>query len=174
MAKVAIDTNVLAYAEGAGDEPRRARAVEVLAALPEGAVVLPVQVLGELYRVLVGKLRQRPADARANVLRWSDAFAPSDSNWAAMQSAFDLSADHGLSIWDALILSVAAEQRCRLLLSEDLQDGFTWRGTTVVDPFALEPSPLLSDLIAPSSAPARKRRSPTPAVAATAVKRSRR
>jgi predicted nucleic acid-binding protein len=157
MSRVAIDTNVLAYAEGAGDEPRRARAVEVLAALPEGSVVLPVQVLGELYRVLVGKLGQRPAAARANVLRWSDAFAPSDSTWGAMQSAFDLSADHGLSIWDALILSVAADQRCRLLLSEDLQDGFTWRGTTVVDPFAATASPLLQDLIAPTSSPPRRR-----------------
>lgn len=173
MAKVAIDTSVLAYAEGAGDEARRARAIEILSALPEGAVVLPVQVLGELYRVLVGKLRQRPADARANVLRWSDAFAPSDSNWAAMQSAFDLSADHGLSIWDALILSVAAEQRCRLLLSEDLQDGFTWRGTTVVDPFAPAPSPLLSDLIAPESQPARKRRKATAATPAATTKRAR-
>lgn len=174
MAKVTIDTNVLAYAEGAGDERRRARAVEVLAALPQGAVVLPVQVLGELYRVLVGKLRQRPADARANVLRWSDAFAPSDSSWAAMQSAFDLSADHGLSIWDALILSVAAEQRCRLLLSEDLQDGFTWRGTTVVDPFARAPSPLLGDLIAPQPPRERKRRGAAAAVPATSGRSTRR
>lgn len=157
MVRVAVDTNVLAYAEGAGDEARRARAVEVLAALPEGSVVLPVQVLGELYRVLVGKLKQRPAAARANVLRWSDAFAPSDSSGAAMQSAFDLSADHGLSVWDALILSVAAEQRCRLLLSEDLQDGFTWRGTTVVDPFRPQPSALLQDLIVPAAPPARRR-----------------
>lgn len=174
MVKVAIDTHVLAYAEGAGDEPRRARAVEILAALPEGAVVLPVQVLGELYRVLVGKLRQQPEAARANVLRWSDAFAPSDSTWAAMQSAFDLGADHGLSIWDALILSVAAEQRCRLLLSEDLQDGFTWGGTTVVDPFASELSPHLRDLIAPASERARKQRSPTKVTPSTAAKRTRR
>jgi predicted nucleic acid-binding protein len=151
MLTVAVDTNVLAYAEGAGDEPRRSRAVEILAALPEAAVVLPVQVLGELYRVLVGKLRQPPAAARASVLRWSDVFAPAESTWTAMQSAFDLSADHGLSIWDSLILSIAAEQRCRLLLSEDLQDGFTWRGTTVVDPFAAAPSPLLQDLIAPAA-----------------------
>lgn len=171
MVRIAIDSNVLAYAEGAGDERRRARAVEILAALPEGAVVLPVQVLGELYRVLVGKLRQRPADARTNVLRWSDAFALSDSTWPAMQSAFDLSAAHGLSIWDALILSVAAEQRCRLLLSEDLQDGFTWRGTTVVDPFAREPSSLLRDLIAPKSEPARERRSAKTTAPARKTKR---
>jgi predicted nucleic acid-binding protein len=172
--RVAIDTHVLASAEGAGDEAQRARAVEILATLPDGAVVLPVQVLGELYRVLVGKLRQQPVAARANVLRWSDAFAPSDSTWAAMQSAFDLSADHGLSIRDALILSVAAEQRCRLLLSEDLQDGFTWRGTTVVDPFAREPSSQLHDLIAPGSEPARRHRSPTKVTPATAARRTRR
>jgi len=40
-----------------------------------------------------------------------------------------------MQIWDALILAVAAENRCRLLLSEDLHDGFIWRGVTVVDPF---------------------------------------
>lgn len=61
MVKVAIDTNLLACAEGAGDERRRARAVEILDALPEGAVVVPVQVLGELYRVLVSMLRRQPA-----------------------------------------------------------------------------------------------------------------
>jgi predicted nucleic acid-binding protein len=132
---VAIDTNVLAYAEGAGDETRRASAVALMARLPDSAVILPVQVLGELYRVLVGKLRQTAAQAREAVLQWSDAYAVRDSTWPALQSAFDLSAAHGLSIWDSLILSVAAEQRCRLLLSEDLQHGFTWRGTTVVDPF---------------------------------------
>lgn len=142
---VAIDTNVLAYAEGAGDERRRKQAVALLTRLPEQAVVLPVQVLGELFRVLVGKLRHAPAQARESVLRWSDTFAVRDSTWAAMQSAFDLSAAHGLSIRDALILSVAAEQRCRLLLSEDLQHGLTWRGATVVDPFRAPGHALLID-----------------------------
>lgn len=44
-----------------------------------------------------------------------------------MQAALDLAADRELQIWDALIMSVAADQHCRLLLSEDLQHGFTWR-----------------------------------------------
>lgn len=68
MLMVAIDTNVLAYAEGAGDKRRCLRAVEVLEALPEQAVLL-VQVLGELFRVLVGKLHQAPRLAKAHVLR---------------------------------------------------------------------------------------------------------
>ena len=143
---VAIDTNVLAYAEGAGDQARCAAATALMATLPESAVILPVQVLGELYRVLVGKLRQPSAQAQEAVLQWSDTFTVRDSTWSALQSALDLSRMHGLSIWDSLILSVAAEQRCRVLLSEDLQDGFTWRGTTVVDPFKRPAHPLLEAL----------------------------
>jgi hypothetical protein len=34
------------------------------------------------------------------------------------------------------ILSAAAQSGCRLLLSEDLREGFTWAGVTVVDPFS--------------------------------------
>ena len=146
---VAINTNVLAYAEGAGDATRHAQAVALMTRLPDVAVVLPVQVLGELYRVLVGKLRQPPAQAREAVLHGSDAYAVHDSTWGVMQSAFDLAAAHGLSIWDSLILSVAAEQRCRVLRSEDLQDGLTWRGTTVVKPFAAPANALLAGLLEP-------------------------
>ena len=35
----------------------------------------------------------------------------------------------------------------RLLLSEDLQDGFTWRGVTVANPFSASPHPLLAGLL---------------------------
>lgn len=149
--QVAIDTNVLAYAEGAGDEVRRVQALELMSRLPEATVMLPMQVLGELYRVLSGKLRQAPTQARDAVLRWSDAYTVRDSTWAALQSALDLSMAHGLTVWDSLILSVAAEQRCRVLLSEDLQDGFTWRGTTVVNPFAQLPHALLAALLEPTA-----------------------
>ena len=37
--------------------------------------------------------------------------------------------------------------RCRLLLSEDLQEGFTWRGVTVVNPFAPTLHPVLAALL---------------------------
>lgn len=54
---------------------------------------------------------------------------------------------HRLGIWDALILSAAADAGCRLLLSEDLQDGFTWGGVTVANPFAASRHPLLEALL---------------------------
>ncbi|HZC22176.1 MAG TPA: VapC toxin family PIN domain ribonuclease, partial [Candidatus Binatia bacterium] len=49
--------------------------------------------------------------------------------------------------WDAIILSAAAEAGCRLLLSEDLQAGFTWNGVTVANPFAAKKHELLAELL---------------------------
>lgn len=51
--------------------------------------------------------------------------------------------DHRLGWWDAVVLSAAADARCRLLLSEDLQEGFTWGGVTVTNPFSSSCHPLL-------------------------------
>ena len=146
--RIALDTNVLAYAEGVGDETRCTAAITLIEQLPAELVLLPAQTMGELYRVLTGKTKRDPTDVRAAILAWADSFEIADSSWVAFQSALDIAADHGLQIWDALILSVAADNRCRLLLSEDLQHGFTWRGVTVVNPFVAPRSPLLSNILA--------------------------
>jgi predicted nucleic acid-binding protein len=145
--RIAIDTNILAYAEGVGDAARRDATMDLLTRLPPEFVLLPVQVLGELFRVLTGKAKCSPDMARARILQWADSFEVADSTWSAFQSAFDLTADHGLQIWDALILAVTAENRCRILLTEDMQHGFTWRGVTVVNPYRIPSNPLLSSLL---------------------------
>ena len=146
--KVALDTNVLAYAEGANGAAMRDRALELVQRLPSGAVVLPVQTLGELFNVLVRKANRRPARARAAVLSWRDAYSTVETSAAVMVNAMDLASDHGLTIWDSVVLAAASEAECRLLLSEDLQEGFTWRGVTVTNPFA-KPHPLLAALLTP-------------------------
>ena len=128
--KIALDTNVLAYAEGANGAAMRDRALELIQRLPVGAVVLPVQTLGELFNVLVRKAKRRPARARAAVLSWRDAYPVVETSAAVMVNATDLASDHGLTIWDSVVLAASAEAECRLLLSEDLQEGFTWRGVT--------------------------------------------
>jgi len=141
--RVALDTNILVYAEGLGDEARCSAALLLVEQLPGGAVLLPAQALGELSRVLTGKAKRTAAQAREAVLGWADSFEVADSSWPAFQAALDLMVDHKLPMWDALILAVVAENHCRLLLSEDFQNGFTWRGVTVVDPFVAQRSPLL-------------------------------
>ena len=145
--KIALDTNVLAYAEGTNGAAMRNKAVELIRRLPPGAIVLPVQTLGELYNVLVRKARRRPARARAAVLSWRDAYSMVETSATVMAGATDLACDHGLTIWDSVVVAASAEAECRLLLSEDLQDGFTWRGVTVTNPFAPALHPLLAALL---------------------------
>jgi predicted nucleic acid-binding protein len=145
--KVALDTNVLAYAEGTNGVVMREKALEIIQRLPRGATVLPVQTLGELFNVLVRKAKRRPSRARAAVLSWRDAYPTIETSITVMVGATDLASMHGLTIWDSVVLAAAAEAECRLLLSEDLQEGFTWRGVTVTNPFAPARHPLLTALL---------------------------
>lgn len=145
--KAALDTNVLAGAEGVDGAVRRAAALGLLRALPRDRIVISVQVLGELYNVLVRKAGRSRDDARAALLSWRDAFAVAETGAATMITAADLATDHHLGIWDSVVLSVAAAADCRVLLSEDLHAGFTWGGVTVVNPFAPERHALLDALI---------------------------
>ena len=109
---------------------------------------MPVQVLGELFNVLVRRAGRSRSAAREAILKWHDDYGLIETSAAVMVAAADLAADHGLGIWDSIVLSTAAEGRCRLLLSQDLQEGFTWKGVTVTDPFVAPRHPLLEALIA--------------------------
>ncbi len=145
--RAALDTNILAYAEGINDAIKRDSALNLIRKLPRESVIIPTQVLGELFNVLVRKAGRSRADARDAILSWQDSFPVVATTPEAMLTATDLATDHSFSIWDAVIFSVAVRAGCRLLLSEDLQDGFTWGGVTVVNPFALSRPALLAALL---------------------------
>jgi len=145
--RVALDTNVLAYAEGVNGPSMKTLALELVAGLPQGSIVLPVQGLGELFQVLVRKAGRSRASARSAILSWRDAFSLFETSAATMLAAADLAFTHQLGIWDAVILSAAAEADCTLLLSEDMQDGFIWQGVTIANPFARSKHPLLKALL---------------------------
>jgi predicted nucleic acid-binding protein len=140
---VALDTNVLGYAEGVNGSERKAEAVALLELLPPDSTLIPLQALGELFTVLVRKAKRSRDGARAAVLSWGDAFPLIETSSSMILVAADLAVAHQLGFWDAMILSAAAEAKCRLLLSEDLQDGLTWSGVTVVNPFSSTPHKLL-------------------------------
>ena len=71
--RVALDTNVLAYAEGINGAERRDAALALIRRLPQEAAVVPAQVLGELFNVLVRKGGKSRSDARDALLSWRDA-----------------------------------------------------------------------------------------------------
>ena len=136
--RVALDTNILAYAEGLNGAARKKAALAILERLPSEETVVPVQAFGELFAVLVRKAGRTPTRARDAVLSWQDAFASIETSAGVLAAAMELATGHVLGIWDAIILSAAATAGCRFLLSEDWQDGFTWSGVTVMNPFGMD------------------------------------
>jgi predicted nucleic acid-binding protein len=149
--RVALDTNVLAYAEGVNGASMRKVALDLVRKLPASGTLLPVQTLGELFNLLVRKAGRPASKARSAILSWRDAFPLIETSEAVILSAVELASDHQLGIWDAVILSAAAEAGCRLLLSEDLQEDFTWKGVTVTNPFAPSKHALLAALLTAGS-----------------------
>jgi predicted nucleic acid-binding protein len=145
--RLALDTNVLAYAEGVNGVAKKRAALEIIEKLPGESTFLPVQVLGELFHVLVRKAGRSPERARAAILSWQDVFPLIETSPAVMLAAADLASHHRLGIWDAVVFSAAAAAGCRLLLSEDLQGGFTWNGVTVTNPFSQEKHELLAAVL---------------------------
>jgi len=146
--RTAVDTNILVYAQGGNDPARQRVALDIMDALGRDSMHLPVQVLGELFNVLTRKARWPTLAARNAVLDWRSSFTPIAASEDTLLSALDLACDHQLAIWDAIVVSTAADAGCRLLLSEDMHDGFVWRGLTVVNPFAAKRHPLLEAALA--------------------------
>lgn len=144
--RAALDTNLLVYAEGFGDEARVNATRRLLNELSEADLIVPLQCLGELFRVLTGKAGRSTLQAQDAVLAWMDAYPVHESTAAAWRGAMDLCVAHQLANWDALVLNVAAEGGARLLLTEDLHPGFSWRGVRVVNPLIEPMEPLLMQL----------------------------
>jgi predicted nucleic acid-binding protein len=147
--RVAVDTNVLAYAEGVDGPKMQKAAIQLLNRIPVGTGLLPAQVLGELFNLLVRKDGKSPSAARKIVLSWRGAFTLIETSENVVALALDLATDHQLGIWDSIVLSSAADAGCVVLLSEDLQSGFSWRGVTVVNPFAAVKHRLLNAILNP-------------------------
>jgi predicted nucleic acid-binding protein len=126
---------------------RKNAALTIVSKLPESDTFLPVQVLGELFRVLVWKAGFESARARTTIIHLMDSFPVIETTPSVLLAATDLTVGHRIGIWDAVILAAAAEAGCRVLLSEDLQDGFTWDGVTVVNPFSGKRNALLARVL---------------------------
>ncbi|MEO8926567.1 MAG: PIN domain-containing protein [Caulobacteraceae bacterium] len=133
--RIALDSNVLVYAEGVNGADRRRMAIAALKAYEGEDILIPVQALGELFAVLTRKARVPAAQARDAVLAWADTYEVIDTRASTLVDAMELVVIHTLSPWDAVIVAAAAGAGCRMLLSEDMQSGFTWRGLTLRNPF---------------------------------------
>lgn len=117
----------------AGDRQLLARQI-VLAASRRNCI-LPLQAVSEFYAA-VSRKRIVPAElaaARAN--DWLTAFRCVPATAEAVRAALTLASSGRASYWDALLLTTAARADCRVILTEDMQDGAIITGVQIHNPF---------------------------------------
>ena len=130
-AEVFYDTNVLLYLLS-GDAVKADRAEDLLAAGGR----ISVQVLNEFAAVASRKL-DLSWDAIGEILGQVRAVCAVDAvSVETHERGIALAARHGLSVYDAMIVSSALLAGCKVLYSEDLHDGQVFERHLIVrDPF---------------------------------------
>lgn len=110
MARVFVDTNVLAYQFDAGEPAKQAVARRALGA-SEHDLVVSTQVMLELFVVITGKLQPPvPYEAAQQVLAGLARLYVVPSDARLVLRAARTALDHKMSVWDAMILEAA--RRC--------------------------------------------------------------
>ena len=129
-AEVFLDTNVILHLLSQDDE-KADRAEEIVA---QGGVV-SIQVLNEFASVATRKLGMRIAEAREVLaaVRSLCKVVPLQEN--THDVGLQIAERHRLSIYDAMIVSAARLAECKIILSEDMQDGLRLEGMSVRNPF---------------------------------------
>jgi predicted nucleic acid-binding protein len=138
-AEVFLDTNILLYTidEDPASLPKRERAQLLLLTQRWG---WSVQVAAEFYVNATSPkrpFRLATADALALLESWF-AYPIIEITPGLIRAAIDIHERYQLSYWDAAILAAAKRMGCATVYSEDLNDGQSYDGVTVVNPFRTE------------------------------------
>lgn len=130
-----FDTNVLVYCTDTVAPIKRARARDLVAQhTAAGDAALSTQVLIELFHTVTRKQKMPPAVARALTQAYR-AWTVINSDAALVDAAMEKSIQHGLSIWDAMVIEAALRADAQTLYTEDLSHGQRFGRLTLVNPF---------------------------------------
>jgi predicted nucleic acid-binding protein len=145
--RYAFDSNVMIYAEGSEETQKRVIANALIAAIHGDDLLIPMQAAGELRRWLIGKGKLSRSEAVERSNRWIEKYATQATDKEVYVAAGELMTDHALQAWDSIVLAAAWTGGANVLLSEDMQDGFRWRGVTIANPFAEKPIQIVRDIL---------------------------
>ena len=135
---VFVDTNVFVYLHDDSEPEKKQRADDwIVLLVNRRAGRLSFQVLQELYAVLTRTVTETlpPATAQA-IVRDLVAWRPTPIDLSILERAWALGHRYALSWWDSLIVAAAQRSQCKVVLTEDLQDGQVFGAVRVIDPFA--------------------------------------
>lgn len=145
--RFAIDSNIVLYVEGLNDAARRDVARNLMLGLQGLPTIIPVQVLGEALAVMIRKGKIDRQKAVAMLQPWHNDYTLQAITPDILKDAYDLVSRHAFPVWDSVILSAAAFAGADTLFSEDMQNGFVWKTTTIINPFLPHPAPIVRALL---------------------------
>jgi predicted nucleic acid-binding protein len=147
MTRVALDSNILIYAEIEPDSDRgKVSANLVLRAARDG--VIPVQVLGEYLRFIQRRMPAAFSQAIRQTALLQDVFITPPTTLAVINAASVLAHTHGLQFWDCVTCTASADAGAKALLTEGMQDGRTLNGLRVLNPFLSANAETIESLLA--------------------------
>lgn len=130
-----LDTNVLVYGDDASDPTKQRIAINLIREHRlnrTGAVSL--QVLQEYFVAVTKKFKLDASLARQKVEVFAR-FDVGEPTIGDILAAIDLHRLRQITYWDALVLRMAKQTGCSVLLSEDMQHGQVIEGLRIVNPF---------------------------------------
>jgi predicted nucleic acid-binding protein len=130
-----LDTNILVYGDDHAEPPKQRKALDLIKEHREQrSGVVSLQVLQEYFVTVTRKLKLDITVARNKVEIYAR-FQVAEPTVNDILAAIDMHSLYGFSYWDALVLRMAKQAGCRVLLSEDLQHGQEIDGVRIVNPF---------------------------------------
>ena len=133
--KVSADTSVLFYAFDAQAGERHDAALAIVDRLFRCDTVLPAQVFGEMAYAIRRKMPDVFETAVDLMRDWTALVAVELTTIEDILAGAALARVRKIQTWDAVILSVARRAGASVLLAEDMQDGATIGGVTLLNPF---------------------------------------
>ncbi len=147
--RVALDTNVLVYAELEPDTDKGALAASLIRRAAASDAILAAQVVGEFLAVVRRKRREGYPAACNLVLELISLLQIADTDAAVMRRAIELTERCRIQLWDAVICAASLEAGATHLLSEDMHDGLAIGELRLLNPFADANRQLLDRLLPP-------------------------
>ena len=138
--KVFLDTNILVYAYDEYDPQKQKKAQTLLIdGTEQENIVLSVQMLGEFFNVVTRHIKQpMSADEAQYIIATLSILPIQDIDLTMVNRAIDTHKIYQISYWDSLIIAAAERAECKTILSEDLNDGQSYHGIQVSNPFKAE------------------------------------
>lgn len=137
--KYFLDTNVFIYSFDKQQKKKHNLAIELIQnALKTQRGIISTQVIQEFLNVVFRKFEKTMTAQESEkyfkrVLIPLCEFFPSFQYY---QQAIEIKKSYGYSFYDALILTAAIQTSCKILYSEDFQNGQSVEGVRVINPFS--------------------------------------